>query len=466
MNTRWRVLATAAGIVAVAAGVLWWRGKGASDPQYTMAKVERGNVVERVTATGTVNPITTVLVGSQVSGTIKKLYADFNSPVRRGQVLAQLDSDTFESQVAQAAANLQTARAQVDNAKASLENFQAALLSARANLASVQANAEKAKVSEKDAKDNQNRQTALWNRNLIAQRDVEVANTSYDLAVAQTKAAEAQVKQAEADLEAAKAKVQSAQAQIKTNEAQVAQSAAALRQTQITLEKATIYSPIDGIVVARNVDVGQTVAASLQAPTLFTIALDLSRLQIDTSMPEADVGRIEEGQEVQFTVDAFPAQTFRGRVSQVRLNPTTVQNVVTYNAVVAVENPGKRLMPGMTAQVSIITARKDNVLRIPVQATRFRPPTPVAAGEKSPAPRKGQGGQKRQPAERIQLQVWMPGSGRSLQPVPVQTGISDGRFTEIVSGSLKEGDQVIIGLRSLTAGNGGSPAAPPGFRRF
>ncbi|MBI3015330.1 MAG: efflux RND transporter periplasmic adaptor subunit [Candidatus Tectomicrobia bacterium] len=466
MNKRWRGLGAAAGIAAVAAGILWWRGRGASDPQYNLARLERGNIVERVTATGTVNPITTVLVGSQVSGTIKKLYADFNSAVRRGQILAQLDTDTFESQVAQAAANLQTARAQVENAKASLENFRAALLSAQANLTSVRANAEKARVSEKDAKDNRDRQTALWQRNLIAQRDVEVANTAYELAVAQKRVVEAQVQQAEADLEAARARVQSAQAQIKTNEAQVAQAAAALRQAQINLEKATIYSPIDGIVVARNVDVGQTVAASLQAPTLFIIALDLSRLQIDTSVPEADVGRIQEGQEVQFTVDAFPSQTFRGRVSQVRLNPTTVQNVVTYNAVVTVENPGKRLMPGMTAQVSIITSRKDNVLRLPVQATRFRPPTPVGGGEKSPVARKGSGGQKRQTVERDRMQVWMLGQGGSLQPVSVQTGISDGRFTEIVSGSLKEGDQVIIGLRSATANSGGPPGAPPMFRRF
>lgn len=476
MNTkRWRVLGAVLGIAVVGAAVLWWRGRDGRDPQYTFTRVERGDVVETVTATGTVNPITTVQVGSQVSGTIKKLNADFNSVVHRGQILAQLDTDTFQAQVAQATANVQMARAQVQNAKASLENTRAAYLSSQASLASAQANLEKAKAAVKDSQDNLNRSQALWQRNLIAARDVEVATTGNEQAVAAEKAAEAQVEQAKADLEAARAKVQSAQAQIKTNEAQVAQAEAALRQNQVTLAKATIYSPIDGTVVARNVDVGQTVAASLQAPTLFTIAQDLSHLQIDTSVAEADVGRVLEGQEVTFTVDAFPSQTFHGRVSQVRINPTTVQNVVTYDAVVAVDNPGRRLMPGMTAQVSIIIARRPNVLRLPIQALHFRPPAAMAGngrqGGAAAGGWKGASGQtaaarqRRSAGQANRAVVWTVGRDRALRRIPVQTGISDGRFTEVISDRLKEGEEVITGLKLSSPSNGTSRSRSM-FRRF
>jgi len=357
-------------IVIVGGAALWlYRGKG-TEMNYRVEKILRGDIKETVTATGTVNAVTTVLVGTQVSGTIKQIYVDFNSPVKKGQIIAQIDPALFESQVEQAEANL---------------------LSAKANL-------EKAKAVLLDAKRTVDRNRELFSRNLIARSELETAETNYT----------------------------TAKAQVTVAESQIAQSEAALKNAETNLRYTRIVSPVDGIVISRNVDVGQTVAASFQTPTLFTIAQDLTKMQIDTNVDEADIGKIEVGQHVEFTVDAYPDTVFNGRVWQIRNAPITVQNVVTYDVVIKVDNPGLKLKPGMTANVSIITAEKRDILMIPNAALRFRP----SDFNKMDVYQKGPG-------------LWVIEEGK-IKRIPVSTGISDGNHTELISGQLKEGQEVIV----------------------
>ena len=327
--------------------------------KYRTALVERGSLSTFVTANGTVNPVTTVLVGTQVSGTILKLYADFNSIVKSGQLIAQIDPAIFQAQVSQA-------RAKVENAKAAFLNVQADISTARANIESNKANVIKAKVSVEDTKRNLNRSLELFSRNLISASDRDSSQTAYDSSLALLEAAQAQHRASEAQLESARARLESARAQIKQAEAE-------LELAQVNLDHTKITAPVNGIVISRNVDVGHTVAASLQAPTLFSIAQDLTEMQVDTNVSEADIGRVAPGQETTFTVDAFPQTTFTGKVTEVRNAPMTIQNVVTYNVVIQVKNPGQKLRPGMTASVSILVAKKDNTLKIPNAALRFRP---------------------------------------------------------------------------------------------
>lgn len=346
--------------------------------KFRTEKISRGDVVETVTASGNANAVTTVLVGTQVSGTIKTIYADFNSPVKRGQLIAQIDPATFEAQVEQARANL---------------------LSAKANL-------EKADASFIDAKRTMERNKALFSKDLIARSEVDTAETNYETAKAQINASKAQIVQAEASLKVAE-----------TN----------LRYTRI-------ISPVNGIVVSRNVDVGQTVAASFQTPTLFTIAQDLTKMQIDTNVAEADIGKVKQGQDVEFSVDAYPSVIFKGKVSQVRNAPINVQNVVTYDAVILVSNPELKLKPGMTANVSIIISAKKEVLRIPNAALRFSMPDKdkdknKKAQQKGPG-QKGAG-------------VWIVENGKPKR-LSVSTGVSDGSYTELISGEIKEGREVIV----------------------
>ncbi|MFN3480703.1 MAG: efflux RND transporter periplasmic adaptor subunit [Thermodesulfovibrionales bacterium] len=337
--------------------------------KYKTEKVVKGDIVSSVTATGTVNPVTTVLVGTQVSGTIKHIYVDFNSPVKKGQVVAQIDPATFEAQVEQSRANLSTAQANLQRAEATLI----------------------------DSKRTMERNRFLYSKNLIAKSDLDTAETNYETAKAQVEATRAQVEQAKASL----------------------------KVSETNLMYTRIVSPVDGIVISRNVDVGQTVAASFQTPTLFTIAQDLTKMQIDCNVSEADIGRVKTGQTVEFTVDAYPDTIFKGKVFQVRNAPITIQNVVTYDVVVKVDNPDLRLKPGMTANVSIIIEAKKDVLKIPNAALRFRPP----GLEKDKIPAKGKG-------------VWILEDGRPVRK-EIITGISDGSFTEIISG-LKEGNDIII----------------------
>ena len=391
---------------AVIAGVLFFalRSRG-NDVGFRTERATTGDIRATVTATGTVNAVTNVLVGTQVSGTIKRLFVDFNSKVKKGQTIAEIDPTTLEAQADQARANVLAAKANVAKARAALADSQRTM--------------------------ERNRQ--LLSKNLIAKSDFDTAETNYE----------------------------SNKAQLAATEAQVAQTEAALRFSQTNLNYTKIVSPVDGVVVSRNVDVGQTVAASFQTPTLFTIAQDLTKMQIDTNVDEADIGKIKVGQKVDFSVDAYPNTTLAGDVEQVRIAPITVQNVVTYDVVIKVDNTDLKLKPGMTANVSIIVAKKAGVLRIPNAALRFRPPEkdskrPAAPPEKES--RRATGGPRG-------YNVWTMADGKPKQ-IPVTIGISDGIFTEIASGEVREGQEIIVeSLAKDAKKTNNQQAGPPRFPR-
>jgi HlyD family secretion protein len=361
-------------------------------PEYRTATVDRGTIAAQITATGTLKPVTMVQVGSQVSGTIQSLHADFNSTVRKGQVIAQLDPSLFRTQLAQNEANLA-----------------------------------RAEVNVKDAERTFARSKELLGRNLIPQAEVDAAEAAVD-----------------------------------RFKAEVRQARATVEQSRVNLQHATILSPIDGVVVSRSVDVGQTVAASLSAPVLFEIANDLTAMQVEASVDEADIGQIKAGQTVTFTVDAFPDEKFSGLVAQTRLQPITVQNVVTYTTVIAVGNPELKLRPGMTANVAVETDRREDVLRVPAAALTFKPPeargggtrtgsggTALAATPGATGRSGGRGGRGSMGPTVYTL------AGKTLAPHPVKTGLTDGYFTEITSGDLKEGDIVVTGIIGAQAQAGG-----------
>src|ERR671922_116300 len=357
---------------AAGGGYLYYEGQQ-QPPRYLTAAVERGAIATTVNATGVVNAVTTVQVGSQVSGTIQKLLVDFNSPVQEGEVIAQIDPAPLATKVAQARANVASAMAAVQVAQATTVNAKAAGETAQANAESARANIDKSKVALADARRILERNKEMARKSLIAQNDLDTAQATYDGAVAQLKASEAQLEAASGQLKSASAQQRLAAAQEIAAAAQVDQAKAALQAAELDLEHTTIRAPVNGIVVSRSVDVGQTVAASLQAPVLFLIAQDLTQMQVDTNVSEADIGRVRVGQRVTFTVDAYPNITFTGKVIQVRNAPITVQNVVTYDAVVQVANPELKLKPGMTANVSFLIAERSNVLKVPNAALRFQP---------------------------------------------------------------------------------------------
>jgi len=422
-------------ILILAGGILLRQlsGQNGSNQKFRLAKVERGEVSLAVTATGTINPVINVLVGSQVSGTIKALYADFNSQVKEGQVIAQIDPAIFEAQVEQGRASVLNARANLLNAQANLEN-------AKANLT-------KADVAVLDAKRTLDRNQPLLEKKIIAQATLDTAQTNYDTAVAQT--------------DVAKAQVESAKSQIESFKAQVEQTKAALRVAETNLRYATIRSPVNGTVISRNVDVGQTVAASLQAPTLFTIAKNLAEMQVDSNVSEADVGRIAVGQDATFTVDAYPERIFRGKVSEIRNAPIIVQNVVTYDVVILVGNKDLKLKPGMTANVSVMIAHREGVLKIPNAALRFRP--------ESAKKESGKGGPPQKPSERVKPaegdqgrpgKVWVLSPEGKPTPVSITLGITDGTSSEVMGGNLQEGAEVIIEGNSNKKGQSQSGSVP------
>jgi len=421
---------TAALLLAGGAGFAYWRMAGESaEVPFVTTPVKRGSITQIVSSTGTLQAMVTVQVGSQVSGTIEKLYGDFNSKVKAGQIVAQLNQDKF--------------RAAVDQA--------------RANLVAAQSNFAKSKVSVEDAGRTLERTRELRRRELTAQSDLDAAQTAYDAAAAQ----------------------------LEVNKAQMVQAQAAINQVSVDLNNTIIRSPVEGIVISRNVDVGQTVAASLQAPTLFTIANDLAKMEVHTNVDEADVGNVWEGQDVSFTVDAFPARRFRGKVHQVRNAPVNVQGVVTYNAVVRIDNKEMLLKPGMTANVQFLVSRQEDVLTIPNMAMRFKPPdqkdaaqdllrqeksrvaAPVGSRRTSRVAGAGAGGTRGNRRVTIYLL-----KENKPQPVEVQLGITDGSRTEVRAG-LNESDPVIIGTSSAAAASGASgvanpfqpqPSRRPGFR--
>ncbi|MGK2856539.1 MAG: efflux RND transporter periplasmic adaptor subunit [Thermoanaerobaculia bacterium] len=420
-------------ILALAAGGYWFakgrKGKNGDENKYRTQAIDRGKVTMTVTATGTASAVTTVQVGSQVSGVIARIEVDFNSPVRRGQLLAELDPTPFEAQAQQRRADLEKARIDLRNSLISL-----------------------------------NRQKALAAQGLSPQADLDAATAQHDIA-----------------------------------QAQVQQAAAGLSQAETNLGYTKIFSPIDGVVAARQYDVGQTVAASFQAPTLFTIAQDLTKMQIQADVDQADIGRIEQGQVARFTVDAYPEEQFQGKIAQVRLNATVNQNVVTYPVIIEVPNPDEKLRPNMTANVTIDVAEVGDVLRVPNAALRFRPAEEEGAAKPAAATARsgqaGQGGATRSPERALAdanragqrgmegaasalgqattrsrkppATVYVLGPDGSLNKTDIVTGITDGRFTQVMKGEIKEGDTVIVGTATSKADGRTIPGAmaPGGGRR-
>jgi HlyD family secretion protein len=375
------ICALAVVTVSVAA---YYRASG-SEPEsrYVTAPVSRGDIVETVEATGTLQAVTTVQVGTQVSGAIKALHADFNSVVKQGQVIAELEPSLFQAQVEQA----------------------------RASVAKMQADVEHSRVDVTDTQIKLARAKELWAQQLIAKTDLETADTA----------------------------AQQAQAALKSSQAQLAQGQASLNQAEVNLAHTIIRAPIDGVVIARSVDVGQTVAASMQAPTLFIIANNLQQMQVNASVDESDIGRVKPGQRVTFKVDAYPEDDFTGTVSQVRLQPQTTSNVVSYITLIDVPNPDLKLKPGMTATVTMEVARADDVERVPNAALRFR-------------------------AKNGTSRVWVLDNGQP-RPVTVEAGITDGAVTAVTSDALQPDEPVIIGENAAaSSGSSSSPLLPFGRR--
>jgi HlyD family secretion protein len=394
-------------LIVVAALYIFVFRNSDEEIKYRTDKVSKGDIVVQVRATGTVNPVKTVQVGSQVSGIIEKIYVDFNSEVRKGQLIAQIDSTSLYASVKQSEANVERNQAQVNDAKRTLA-----------------------------------RTTELFNKNLVSQADLDAATTNFESSAAQLK-----------------------------------QTKAALDQSKVNLKYAIIRAPIDGVVISRDVDVGQTVASSFQTPKLFSIANDLKKMQVEASVDEADIGNVKVGQEVTFTVDAYQNQEFKGTVSQIRLSPQNVQNVVTYIVIIDVPNPDLKLMPGMTATVSILVDERKDVLRIPALALRFQPPQDVLdnfqkqreeafknreekngdsthrpTGDSARFRRFSAGmpeGMKKPDIQKFRKMVqfiWILQGNNELKPIRVRTGISDNRYVELVSGEIKDSADVVIGM--------------------
>src|SRR5213596_274000 len=384
-------IAAAAVLAAIAAYRYLRPANGTAPAGYVTAAVDRGPIEQVVNATGTVNPVTTVQVGTYVSGPIQAIDVNFNSPVKKGQRVAKIDPAPFAVKVREAEASLKNAQAKVvgDRAAAKLKKL---LLE---------------------------RNRVLLARNLIAQNDVDTAETAYELA----------------------------SAQLALDQAAVALAQGSLDEAKVNLRYTDIVSPVDGVVVSVNVAVGQTVAASFQTPTLFLIAGDLTKMQVDTNVSESDVGRVHEGQPTTFTVDAYPGQPFHGQVAQVRNAPITVQNVVTYDVVIAVDNPELELKPGMTANVSITAAKRDQALRIPVRALRFRP---------------DRGGAGTPDARAKESAVYVLAPDGALRRVEVEAGIRDNQHVEVLKGDLHEGDPIVVGLGR----EGTDAAATPRLKGF
>ena len=518
--------AAAAAVLIAGAATWWWWGARGAAPDYRFGKIERGSIVAAVSATGTVNPVTVVQVGSQVSGQLKEVLVDFNSVVKKGQVIARIDPDTFVLKVNQAMADLEAARATV--------------LTQRANVAALQAEVSRAKVNMADSEREYQRNKTLFEKSFVSAAALDKAEFAYRTAQEQVKVTQAQLAVGES--------------QVNNVVALVKQRDSALAQSKVDLDRATIRAPVDGIVVKKSVEPGQTVAASLQAPELFVIAQDLRQMQVDTSIDESEVGRIREGQPATFTVDSFPGRTFRGTVGQVRKAALVVQNVVTYTAVISTSNPNLELFPGMTANVRIVVDTRENALKLPNAALRFRPagaadsrepgaardPSGAAAADEESMKGGGQQagaavrerltkelqldagqqaklesilnetrdriraiatedkGERRKQSERLRAEsrariaeilnpeqrkryeemtpgragggrvitggrIWMLDDSGKPKAVDVRIGLADGTYSELVGGELKDGTQVIVGTQADAKGRAQQTKGGPRF---
>ena len=505
----------AGGLVLLAAAAYYFWGGNASAAQYLTARVDRGSLRNTVTATGTLQAVTTVQVGSQASGTISNLYSDYNSVVKKGQVIAQLDPSVPKAQVDQARANLQQAQAALQQARAAVSNSKAGVSDARARaqaaqstaqnnqagVAAAQANLAVLKAQQDDAASYLKQQQSLQKSGVIAQRDVDVAQTAYQTAKAkydqgvaqlnqaqlsQQSSASAGLAQSQAQVEQSQAQVGQSQAQVAAAAAQVQQATAALQLAQVNLAHTTIASPIDGVVVSRDVNIGQTVAASLSAPTLFTIANDLTKMQVIANIDQADIGLVENAKSVKFTVDAFPGKDFDGKIEQMRLNPQTVQNVVTYNVVIDVDNPEQKLKPGMTTNLTFTIDERNNVLKVPNAALRFMPQDTTGQrtggnGNWQGRRQANAGGDGSQPSgNRGDVQfarptdpvlagqtrvVWVLGKDGKPDRRRIKIGLTDGISTEVVEGNLVEGEMVITGQTQTSSASraNSNQTSAPGF---
>ena len=457
----------AAVLLAAAGGGLWFYLDKRDQPKYQTSAIERGAIRSSISATGNCNAMVTVQVGSQVSGNIKALYADFNTKVKKGQLVAEIDPQAFQARVDQARATLDNARSSVVSAQAQIEKANADIASAQAAAANQKAAIAKAKSAAQDAKSKLEARKQLFQQGIISKEDLNTAQSVYDQAVAEQEAADAQLDAAGHQVQAAQAQREVAKTQLSSAQAQVKQAQATLAQAQLDLDHTKIIAPVDGTVIARQMDVGQTVAASFQAPTIFQIAQDLTKMQVDTNVDEADIGQVHVGQPAQFTVDAYPGTTFRGSVGQLRQAPINVQNVITYDVVVAVSNSDLKLLPGMTANVKILTNKVDDVLKIPNAALRFRPPDAKPQGQSSSFVRAA--GKRSENG----ATVWVLGPDDKPKPVRVKLGITDGTFTAIDSADLREGEQVIVASLNNDSktpskappfvGGGGGRGRGPGF---
>jgi HlyD family secretion protein len=480
--TRKKTLIAAILVIILAIVAFAARRQRSSTSQYFTAAIDKGPLRNVVNATGVVQTVVTVQVGSQVSGQVEELYADFNSVVKRGQLLAKLDPRNFQAQMENAEASVAAASARIRSAEADQKTQAANVLSAKANL-------EAARV----ARDN----TAILFRRASDLAEGGVASRNdYDNAKANADSAEAKYQQAQAAVAQAEAQMNASAAQVEQVKAQLQQSDADLERAKLNLEYCNIYSPVDGVVISRSIDVGQTLAASLQSPILFTIANDLTRMQVNANIDEADIGNISDQADVRFTVDAYPNENFRGRISEIRLNPQTVQNVVTYSVILGIQNEEMKLKPGMTANIIITVDQRNDVLKVPNAALRYTPPgvrreesrterfpaADLSDDESGEAPRLPKGaesaaphlapGQKWDPSQKIKFSAPKKGVQRSSvvfvldalqkpQARKVVLGITDGSTTEVVSGEINPGDSVIIGDTFQTAQSPAAATPPP-----
>jgi RND family efflux transporter MFP subunit len=545
-------------IILIGVAGFFYFGNKTNAAEFTTAKIERGNVRNTVSSTGTLKAVSTVTIGSQASGTISAIYADFNSTVKKGQVIAQLDPSTVQAQVTQAGANVRQVRANVENlrvgvdqaradyqkslaalqqaragvttaqagtfaAKSTVQNNQSGVISAEANVSVMKAEMDNAQVV-------LNQDQSLASKGVISQRELQTSQTAfktaqarYEQAIAQlnqaklsqqsssnsgvvqsnaaVQQAQAQVKQAEAQVQQSLAGIKQAETQVQEGQAQIEQAEASLKLAEINQNNLTIISPIDGVVVSRDVEIGQTVAASLSAPTLFTIANDLTQMQVIASVDQADIALVEKSKKVNFTVDAFVGDEFSGTVNQIRLNPTTTQNVVTYSVVIDVGNPDLKLKPGMTANLEFTIDERSDVLKVPNSALRFTPPATTSGNVNRTANSNRQGSRRSQqqpensnsaapvananndqassnanvserptPAtEAVQAGqtriVWVLNADKQLERRRIKIGLTDGTSTEFVDGNLQEGETIVTGQISTSSNpatrTGGQTA--PGF---
>jgi len=444
-------------ILLLVAGASWggyyWYQRANKPPQWVIEKADVGEVRQTVAAAGSLDALTSVVIGSQISGILASVCVDFNDTVKANQLVALIDPSTFQAQVDQALANLENAKADERNGDAQIRNLHAGLANLGADEKVAESNVKKAQAALTEATRNFRRIKDLGARKLVAAAELDTAGTTLDSQSAGVDAANAQLGAIAFKRQALEAQIEAAKAQLEGSQARIRQMEAQLSVARINLGRTRIISPIDGVVIDRKVEVGQTVAASLQAPTLYTIVNDLRKMMINTAVDEADIGGVREGQEVTFTVDAFKGRTFKGKVFQIRLSPTAAQNVVTYPVIVHVDNDDMALKPGMTANVEILVDKRENVVRAPTRALFFKPNASLLPANIS-IPPADQGTNT--------ANLWLGGRRGFPKPIQVKTGLANNQFTEIISDQISSGTQLVVAQKTDDGSKGQNGASPQG----